>query len=67
MESRRNLLVGIVVVAASVYATGLSGRLLIFFGRSSEYESAKSATAPELAAGNWINSDESIRAVWELA
>ena len=61
MESRRNLLVGIVVavvvVTAAVYATGLSGLLLSPFGRSAEYESSESATAPELFAGDWINSE----------
>lgn len=61
MESRRNMLVGIVVavviVAVSVYATGLSKRLLSPFGRSAEYYSSESATAPELVAGDWINSE----------
>ena len=59
MERRRNLLigtvVGIVIVAASVYATGLS-RWLNPFGSSTEFETSKSTTAPELAAGDWINS-----------
>ena len=61
MERRKNLLigivVGIVVVAATVYATGLSEQLLIPFGTSDEYESAESATAPGLAHGDWINSE----------
>ena len=61
MERRKNLLigivVGIVVVAATVYATGLSEQLLIPFGTSDEYESAESATAPALAHGDWINSE----------
>jgi thiol-disulfide isomerase/thioredoxin len=60
MERRRNMLVGIVVgiviVAASLYATGLS-RWLNPFGSSTEYETSKSSTAPELATGDWINSE----------
>jgi thiol-disulfide isomerase/thioredoxin len=51
------IIVGIVVVGAVVYATGLSRRLLAPFGSSAEYKSSESATAPELAAGDWINSE----------
>jgi hypothetical protein len=51
------VVVAIVVVAAAVYATGLSGLLLSPFGSSAEYESSESSTAPELAAGDWINSE----------
>ena len=61
MDTRKNMLigivVGIVVVAVSVYETGLSERLLIPFGTSDEYESTESATAPALAHGDWINSE----------
>jgi thiol-disulfide isomerase/thioredoxin len=61
MNRRQNLLiglvVGIVIVGATVYATGLSERLLSPFGVSTEYEHSESATAPELAAGGWINSE----------
>jgi thiol-disulfide isomerase/thioredoxin len=61
MERRKNLfigiVVGIVVVTATVYATGLSEQLLIPFGISDEYESSESATAPVLAHGDWINSE----------
>lgn len=61
MDRRRNILIGIVaglaVVVASVYATGLSERLLIPFGTSDEYESSESTTAPALAHGDWINSE----------
>jgi len=61
MEGRRNMLVGIVVsivvVAAAVYATGLSKLLLSPFGSSAEYESSESSTAPELVTGDWINSE----------
>jgi thiol-disulfide isomerase/thioredoxin len=62
MDRRRNMLIGIVVgiviVGASVYATGYTERLLSpFLGYSSTYNSSESATAPELASGNWINSE----------
>lgn len=61
MNRRQNLLiglvVGIVIVGATVYATGFSERLLSPFGVSAEYEGAESAIAPELAAGDWINSE----------
>ena len=51
------IVVGIVIVGASVYATGLSRRLLAPFGTSAEYKGSESAIAPELAAGDWINSE----------
>ena len=61
MDRRQNLLIGIVVglviVAALTYVTGLTSRLLAPFGHTAEYESSESATAPELAAGDWINSE----------
>jgi thiol-disulfide isomerase/thioredoxin len=61
MAKRPNLLigivVGIVVVATLTWATGLSRRLLAPFGSSSAYESSESASAPELATGDWINSE----------
>ena len=62
MNTRRNMLIGIVVgiviVAALTYATGLSKKLLVpFFGSSAEYKSSESANAPELATGEWINSE----------
>ncbi len=61
MDRRRNILigiiVGIVIVAASVYATGLSRRLLNPFRIYSVSKSSESAAAPELATGNWINSE----------
>jgi thiol-disulfide isomerase/thioredoxin len=57
-DIQRNMLigivVGIVVVGATVYATGLTK---LFFGSSAEYKSLESATAPELAVGDWINSE----------
>jgi len=61
MDRRQNLLigivVGIVVVGATVYAAGLTERLLSPFGYSTEYEGSESAMAPDLAAGHWINSE----------
>jgi thiol-disulfide isomerase/thioredoxin len=51
------IVVGIVVVAASVYATGLTKLLLRPFHSTTEYKSSASTTAPELATGNWINSE----------
>ncbi|HUS12750.1 MAG TPA: redoxin domain-containing protein [Pyrinomonadaceae bacterium] len=57
-DRQRNILIGIViglvVVGAAAYATGLTK---LFFGSSAEYKSSESATAPELAAGDWINSE----------
>ena len=62
MERRKNMLIGIVVaiaiVAVSAYATGFSKQLLTpFFGSSTAFKSSESATAPDLASGNWINSE----------
>ena len=62
MERRKNMLIGIVVaiaiVAVSVYATGFSKQLLTpFFGSSTAYKSSESVAAPDLASGNWINSE----------
>ena len=61
LDRRRNLLigfmVGVVVVATSVYVTGLSRVLLRSFHSSAEYRSSESTGAPELAAGEWINSE----------
>ncbi len=61
MDSRRNMLIGIVagivIVGALAHATGLTRRLVAPFGSSSEYKSSESTTAPELATGDWINSE----------
>ena len=61
MDIRRNMLIGIVVgiviVAASIYATGFSKVLLSPFGSSAEYKTSESAPAPDLATGEWINSE----------
>ncbi|MGB7924643.1 MAG: redoxin domain-containing protein [Pyrinomonadaceae bacterium] len=62
MDRRRNLLigivVGIVVVAALSYATGFTKQLLSpFRSKTAEYKSSESSAAPELATGDWINSE----------
>ena len=61
MDRRRNMLIGIVagivIVAALAYVTGLTKLMLNSFGSSAEYKSSESVTAPELAAGDWINSE----------
>src|SRR5207253_10993411 len=61
MDGRRNMLIGIVagivIVAALAYVTGLTKLMLNSFGSSAEYKSSESVTAPELAAGDWINSE----------
>src|SRR5882724_10138609 len=60
MDRRRNMLIGIVaaivMVAALSYATGVTKLIRSSFGSTTEYKSSESATAPELAAGEWINS-----------
>jgi hypothetical protein len=50
------IVVGIVIVAA-IYATGFTKVLLSPFSSSAEYKSSESATAPDLAIGEWINSE----------
>jgi thiol-disulfide isomerase/thioredoxin len=61
LDRRRNMSIGIVagvvIVAALTYATGLTKLLLATFGSSAEYKSSESAAAPELATGEWINSE----------
>jgi thiol-disulfide isomerase/thioredoxin len=62
VERQRNFLIGIVVgvviVGVSVYATGLTKLVLSpFRSSSSTYKTSESATAPDLATGNWINSE----------
>ena len=62
METRRNLLIGIVVgvviVGVSAYATGLTKLVLSpFRSASSTYKTSEEATAPDLADGEWINSE----------
>jgi thiol-disulfide isomerase/thioredoxin len=50
-------MVGIVIVAALSYATGLTKVIRSSFGSSAEYKSSESGAAPELATGEWINSE----------
>ncbi|HEX7315665.1 MAG TPA: redoxin domain-containing protein [Pyrinomonadaceae bacterium] len=51
------IVVAVLVVAGVVYATGFSKQLLRpIRGNAAEYKSSESADAPELAAGDWINS-----------
>ena len=61
MDRRRNMLIGIVagivIVAGVSYATGLAKLIRSSFGSPAEYKSSESATAPELATGEWINSE----------
>ena len=60
MDRRRNLLIGIVValviVSASIAATGFSRRLLNPFRMLTRHESSQPIPAPDLADGDWINS-----------
>jgi thiol-disulfide isomerase/thioredoxin len=63
LDRQQNMLIGIVVgiviVAASVYATGFTNTVLRPFRSSSaEYKSVESPAAPELATGDWINSEQ---------
>jgi thiol-disulfide isomerase/thioredoxin len=52
------IVVAVVVVAASLYATGFSKQLLNPFRTNvAEYASSESSAAPELSAGDWINSE----------
>jgi len=51
------IVAGIVIVAALSYASGLTKVLRASFGSSAEYKSSESANAPELVAGDWINSE----------
>jgi thiol-disulfide isomerase/thioredoxin len=51
------IVVSVVIVGISIYATGLTKLLLSPFGTSAEYKSSEIATAPELASGSWINSE----------
>jgi thiol-disulfide isomerase/thioredoxin len=61
MDRRRNMLIGIVagiaVVAVLAYATGVTKLMLSSVGSSAAYKTSEAVTAPELAAGDWINSE----------
>lgn len=58
---RRNILIGIVagiiVVGTLAYATGVTKLVLNTFASSAEYKTSESITAPQLADGDWINSE----------
>jgi thiol-disulfide isomerase/thioredoxin len=51
------IVVGIVIVGASVYATGFTRRLLSPFRIITAHKGSDLSTAPELASGDWINSE----------
>src|SRR5437773_9876680 len=52
------IVVGVVIVGALVHVTGLTKQLLSpFRSSSSVYKSSEAATAPDLADGEWINSE----------
>lgn len=61
MGRHRNMLIGIIVAIVVVgglsYATGVTKLVLSSFGSSTEYKSSESATAPDFASGEWINSE----------
>ncbi|HXF41189.1 MAG TPA: redoxin domain-containing protein [Blastocatellia bacterium] len=51
------IVAGIVIGGALTYATGLANLFLAPYSSSAEYKSSESATAPDLATGEWINSE----------
>ncbi len=61
MDRRQNMLIGIVVgiviVGTSIYASGFTSRLLNPFRIFASNKSLEYATAPNLATGDWINSE----------
>jgi thiol-disulfide isomerase/thioredoxin len=61
MDRRRNLLIGIVVgvllVGASIAATGFTKRLLSPFRTNTTIRKSDPSPAPDLGAGVWINSE----------
>jgi thiol-disulfide isomerase/thioredoxin len=61
MDRRRNLLIGIVVglvlVGGSVYASGYTRRLLNPFRMITAHRASNLSPAPELTPGDWINSE----------
>jgi thiol-disulfide isomerase/thioredoxin len=62
MDRRRNMLIGIVVAVVVVvvvaYATSFTKQLPSpFRGHFTEYKSSETSPAPELASGDWINSE----------
>ena len=61
MDRRQNMLIGIVVaivvVGAAIGVTGFTNRLLGPLRTHVTFESSESVAAPELAIGDWINSE----------
>jgi len=51
------IVVGIVIVGASIYATGFTRRLLSPFRILTAHKGSDFSTAPEWATGDWINSE----------
>jgi thiol-disulfide isomerase/thioredoxin len=51
------IIAGVLVVAALSYATGLTKLIRSSFGSTTEYKTSEAATAPDLANGEWINSE----------
>jgi thiol-disulfide isomerase/thioredoxin len=51
------IVAGIIIVAALSYVTGVTKLIRSSFGSSTEYKSSESATAPDLATGEWVNSE----------
>jgi thiol-disulfide isomerase/thioredoxin len=51
------IIVGMVIVGASIYATGFTRRLLSPFQSYRVYQNSESAIAPDLTTGDWINSE----------
>ena len=52
------IVVGVVIVSALVYVTGLTKQVLSpFRSSSSTYKSSEATTPPDLASGDWINSE----------
>jgi thiol-disulfide isomerase/thioredoxin len=55
------MLIGIIaaigIVAALAYVTGVTKLVLSSFGSSAAYKTSEAVTAPDLAAGDWINSE----------
>ncbi len=51
------IVAGVLIVGAISYATGLTKLIRSSFGSTAEYKSSESASAPELATSEWINSE----------
>jgi thiol-disulfide isomerase/thioredoxin len=51
------IVAGVLIVGTLSYATGVTKLIRSSFGSSAEYKSSETTTAPELATGEWINSE----------